>query len=184
MPEDPKAPDTPSNPGSPDGEKRIQAKIILPSQEEVGEGLARLESCLPHWETTPGLLIIKPELAALVRVSGHVHDAMGFRLHLRIEERLLDFAVPHPETFALRCGWNQPYMSFNDRQISAPYSFTLYFGVEGVAQARELHAMLSEVERKTGSYPIGPQVFRGCFDYHRGDYLQEMRKIFLKPDAQ
>lgn len=100
--------------------------IISPTQQEAAEGLARLELYIPHWKENPALLIIKPHLAIIVSVTGYEVDDERFRVKLAITEELL---VP-PEfncdaSLDVDCVWNQPYMSFNQDGIHAPYSFSL-----------------------------------------------------------
>lgn len=112
--------------------------IVRPKAQEIEKGLARLEKYLPFWKETPGLLVIKPDLGLIVSVLSSTHDNMGFLLRLAVQEKLIappDFDLAELD---VGCGWNQPYVSFNETRLSAPYSFYLHFGSAGVARAHKL----------------------------------------------
>jgi hypothetical protein len=103
------------------------------------EGLAKIEEYLSFWKTNPALLVIKPELGLIVTLQSLEHDKRGFTLICGVEQALV--APPGFETgtpITLDCVWNQPYLSMAVDRISAPYSFYLHFGVEGVPRARAL----------------------------------------------
>jgi hypothetical protein len=151
-----------------------EAVIVRPTPQEVAEGVARLELDIQHWRENPALLIVKPELALIVSVIDHETDDNGFRLRLAIMERLLappEFNIPSMD---VECGWNQPYMSFNRDGIHAPYSFSLYFGKQGVDRAREaFHLKMARVTRET---PFDFALLRWCFSEDGEEYLAMWKK--------
>ncbi len=55
--------------------------------------------------------------------------------------------------------WNQPYIYFDEESLSAPYSFYLHFGNDGVERALKVHTHL----KAKSSEPFNPRVLRGCF---------------------
>lgn len=115
-----------------------EVQIVESTEQEVTEGIAKLEACLPHWMRTPALLVIKPELGLIVSVLDSKHDRNGFTLRMAVREELVVFSDFQDTEINVGLGWNQPYASFDRDQISAPYSFFMHFGAEGVKGAREV----------------------------------------------
>lgn len=143
-----------------------EVSIVKPTAEEAEQRLADLEVCMPYWKETPALLVIKPDLGLIVAVQAIVHDAMGFTLRLAIEQKLVAPRSFDRAGIDIGCGWNQPYMFFSKTGISAPYSFDLHFGSEGVARARELYESISR--ESAGSEYYQDRLLLGrlrrCFD--------------------
>jgi len=147
-----------------DPDARLEASIIEPAAEEAAKGLADLETCLPYWKESPGLLVIKPTLGLIVTVLSSEHDRMGFTLRLAVEEKLAAPAAFDRSEVKVSCVWNQPYLRFRRSEISAPYSFYLHFGSEGVARARELTSSLHAENAGTldrAQFSLG--LLRACF---------------------
>lgn len=155
----------PSNPGS--------TTMIEPTEAEIANGRANLERCLPHWQATPGLVMIKPHWALIVNCPGGSLSSLGFTLHLRVVERLMGPEVPDPEYFPVFCGWNQPYASFDSDGVFAPHSFTLCFGSKGVELAREARPLVSLLESSPGT--MGPTIYRRCFEPDPTRFLENLR---------
>jgi hypothetical protein len=114
----------------------VGAEIVLPAEREVVDGLATLKKCLPHWLANPALLVIKPNLGLVVSVVNSTYDQMGFSLSLGVEEKLIAPRSFDSSEIQVGCGWNQPYMNFDESEIWASYCFSLHFGAEGVSAAR------------------------------------------------
>ena len=158
-----------------DPDDKQSARLIEPTKEEVAEGRATLEDCLPHWRATPALLIVKPTLAIAVKVRSHTEEALGFRLHLEATDLLMAPEEMDLAEFDVFCGWNQPYVSIDRNELHAPYSFTLHFGVEGVAHARELTELILSVADQQNEREWEPTIYRGCFGADGAEYLEVMR---------
>jgi hypothetical protein len=161
----------------------LQATIIEPTQKETKAGLVKLRQCVPVWKVTPALLVEKPDLAVIVSVRDVTHTRTGFRILLDVNEVLMA-----PVEFGDRCSlelacvWNQPYMSFSDQSVFAPYSFSLQFGREGVARARELCVSLPTMNE--GLKVFLPGLLKSCFGVGRPyglteDQFQRMRQAFI-----
>jgi hypothetical protein len=143
--------------------KPVEATIIEPSPEQIDRGIANLKSCLPHWRQTPGLLVIKPACGLIVSVAGSAHDGSGFALTLDIVDRLVSPKHFDRTGTTVRYGWNQPYASFGPDLISAPYSFYLHFGAEGVNKAREVVRRLPPTLDPGAGGDLMLGLLRGCF---------------------
>jgi hypothetical protein len=122
-------------------------------------------------------------LAAIVTLRSHSHDDMGYTLHLHPEQTLMAEELIDPDDFDVFCAWNQPYMSFDSDVLSAPYSFTLYFGAQGVAHAREVQALLSQAANADGSKSFEPTIFRSCFGSNAPEFLERLRASVLEGRA-
>ena len=147
------------------------AKLLYPAEEEIAAGRAKLEACLPHWRTTPALFMSKPPLVVIVTVRSHSHDRSGFTLRLHADQTLVTTGGEDLEDYDVGCMWNQPYMYFDENIISAPYSFTLYFGAEGVANAREVHRLVSR-----GARPWDVMsVYHSCFEEDASKQIDLLR---------
>ena len=91
------------------------------------------------------------------------HDERYFALGLAVEE-----VIVAPEGFeekvpiTLKCVWNHPYMSMGADLISAPYSFYLHFGAQGVQRVRELSA--TRFFDKLRDSPMALGVLRASFE--------------------
>lgn len=118
--------------------------IIYPTPEEAADGLKRVEECIGYWMTTPGLLVIKPDYGLIVSMTDLEHDSLGFRIRVAIKEKLVAPAEEDRTELVLSCVWNQPYLFFARDGISALYSFSLFFGAEGVARARKVPEKLAD----------------------------------------
>ena len=162
-----------------DSDDKQSAKLIEPTQEEVAEGRRTLEECLSHWRATPALLIVKPTLAIVADVRSHTEEALGFRLHLEATDLLMAPEDMELARFDVFCGWNQPYVSMNRDELHAPYSFTLHFGAEGVAHARELTDIILSVADQQNEREWEPTIYRGCFGAEGAQYLETMRSSLL-----
>jgi len=127
----------------PDG-TREPMRIIHASRSQAEIGVARLRAAARHWHGQLALLVEDPALALIVRVREILHEENGFRMRMSVEE-----VIGAPEGFdrsmsiERRCGWNQPYMSFDEEGVYAPYAFYLHVGNEGVARVREFWAKRS-----------------------------------------
>ena len=135
--------------------------VLKPTREQVDDGLSELQRCIPSWMASPALLVVKPHIGIVVSVQHVAHDDDGFTLSLVVKEALVtpaDFEATRP--IEVRCAWNQPYMSIDAHCISAPYSFYLHFGVEGVNRAREVSLSFVGKE-KNGEILLG--YMRACF---------------------
>jgi hypothetical protein len=153
----------------------VRGTVIWPTEAQANAGLGMLNRCVPIWKTTPALLIMKPQLAAIVSLREVGHTPQGFQLLVGVEDYLVPIERLHEtlKTGSLRlgCGWNQPYMSFSEKGISAPYSFRLHFEHEGVARIRQLWASLPAERKEKMSVP-GP--WERCLDI-----TEEKFKILL-----
>jgi hypothetical protein len=146
---------------------RVEASLVEPTAEEAVKGLADLESCLPYWKESPALLVIKPTLGLIVTVLDSEHDRMGFAIRLAVQERLAAPPAFDLTEIKVACIWNQPYLSFHRSKISAPYSFYLHFGSEGVARARELtRSFHAENAGTPAQAQVAVTLLRGCFRPH------------------
>jgi hypothetical protein len=136
--------------------------IIYPTAEQAQAGLERLRTCVAQWAGKPALFVEDPDLALIVRLHTVMQGVNGFQLRMRVEE-----VIGAPADFDARagldrdCGWNQPYMSFNERGLSAPYCFYMHFGEGGVKKVREFHAELRAGNVAYTSMLRG--ALRGCF---------------------
>lgn len=122
----------------PDDYPVIKGEVIWPTKEQRDKGLEEIERFAPHWSASQALLIIKPRLGLIVSLKRIDHDERHFGLTVTVEEIMVappEFDPQKP--LMLRCVWNQPYLSLSAKRISAPYSFYLHFGAEGVRQVRE-----------------------------------------------
>jgi hypothetical protein len=131
-------------PPDPPREADQSAKIIWPTKEEFDRGVTDLRRYIPVWKASLALLVIKPKLGLIVSLRQVETDERGFRIVLEVVEAMVappDFERQKPITLA--CVWNQPYLSFNVHDISAPYSFYLHFGSAGVQRAREMMVTLA-----------------------------------------
>lgn len=126
--------------------------------------LADIERYAPCWKASPAYLVIKPDLGLIVSLENIEHDERYFVLTLAVEE-----AIVAPEGFdpripiKLTCVWNQPYMSLGAHLISAPYSFRLEFGAQGVQRIRESTATSLIDLAARGRNPfkhVTPEMFR------------------------
>jgi hypothetical protein len=143
-------------------------QIVWPTRTQREVGLAALSRYLPTWKASPALLVIKPNHALIVSISNHQHDDHGFQLVLAVSEALVapdNFDISSP--IRVGCVWNQPYMSMDAEGISAPYSFSLQFGAEGVQRAREASIELRrELSVAVGTDDYNSLVLgclKGCF---------------------
>jgi hypothetical protein len=137
------------------------ATIVQPTQEEADDGLRRVQGCIAAWKASPALFVEKPEIGVIVSFQSVAYDDHGFALKLAVIHVLVAptrFDANKP--IEVSCVWNQPYMSFDNQGINAPYCFYLHFGAEGVRRARELWSSLSESTKQPP--PLG--LLRGCFD--------------------
>jgi hypothetical protein len=147
-----------------DPDTPIEVTIVEPTAEQVEEGLANLNACLPYWKTTPALLVIKPDLGLIVSVLDATHDRMGFSLRLAVHEKLEAPSDFDESEMKVSCVWNQPYMSFGKSVIWAPYCFSINFGSEGVARARELREQIrAEISYTPDTAEIIVCILRGSF---------------------
>ena len=142
-------------------EAAAPAETVWPTREQAEKGLAQIERYAPLWKASPALLVIKPDHALIVSLESIEHDERHFTLALAVEE-----AIVAPEAFAqilikLQCVWNQPYMSLGTGCISAPYSFYLHFGAQGVKRAREFSKTM--VFEKLRNSPLLLGLLRSCF---------------------
>ena len=137
-------------------------QIVWPIKEQMERGLAEIERYAPLWKESPALLVIKPHLGLIVSLENIEHDERYFALAIAVEE-----AIVAPEGFdtqipiTLKCVWNQPYMSLGADAISAPYSFYLHFGAQGVQRARQFSA--TRVCDKLRNSPMLLGLLRACF---------------------
>jgi hypothetical protein len=144
------------------GDNPEVAQIVWPTKEEVEKGLAKIERYESIWKATPALLVIKPHLGLIVSLENIKHDEHYFALTIAVEKPIVA-----PEGFdaqnliTLKCVWNQPYISLGADLISAPYSFYLHFGAQGVQRARELSAMKSFDKLRNNPMQLG--LLRSCF---------------------
>jgi hypothetical protein len=140
----------------------VEAEIVKPTAVRVNEGPAKLKQYLPVWMRTPALLVLKPTLGLIVAVIGSVENDWGFQLRLKVLERLLAPCEFNESEVKVACVWNQPYMDFDEFGISAPYSFYLHFGAEGVDKARKFaDKVRNYAGNKERSVPLG--LLRACF---------------------
>jgi hypothetical protein len=136
--------------------------VVYPTPAEAEAGLEQLRRCVAQWRGQPALLVADPDVAMIVRLNAVMQDALGFQLRLRVEE-----VIGAPAGFDaaagldLACGWNQPYMSFDERAVSAPYCFYLHFGETGVSNVRELWSQMRSCDAPYTSLLRG--TFRRCF---------------------
>ena len=141
----------------------LPEQIVWPTKEEMEKGLAEIERYAPVWTACPALLVIKPHLAMIVSLEKIEYDERFFALAFAVEEEIVapeGFVAPIP--LRLNCVWNQPYMSLGADFISAPYSFCLHFGAQGVQRIRELRAM--RVFDKLRDSPLLLGLLRACFE--------------------
>jgi hypothetical protein len=153
--------------------------IVEPTAQQAAEGLAKLQLCFPHWKQTPALLIIKPDVLLIVSATSYESTESGFTVRLATIEKLeapSDLELPNE----VGCGWNQPYMSFSTDVISAPYSFSLYFGAEGVARAREVHQILSKERGASDGGLVGVGSLRACFGDRGAKYAADFKQRRLR----
>jgi hypothetical protein len=123
---------------SADNPPEVVAQIVWPTKEQMEKRLAEIERYSAFWKVSPALLVIKPHLGLIVSLENIKHDERHFALAIAVHEAIVapkGFDTQTPIT--LKCVWNQPYMSLGADVISAPYSFCLHFGAEGVQRARE-----------------------------------------------
>jgi hypothetical protein len=107
------------------------------------------------------LFVEDPDLALIVRVHTVMQDAHGFQVRMRVEEVIGAPPDFDPSAGIERdCGWNQPFMSFSEKAVSAPYAFYLHFGDAGVKKVREFWAMRGANVVYTS---ILRGALRGCF---------------------
>jgi hypothetical protein len=146
----------------------LPAQIVWPTKEQMEKGLAEIERYAPLWKASPALLVIKPHLGLIVSLKNIEHDERYFALAIAAEEAIVapdgfDAQIP----IALKCVWNQPYLSLGADSISAPYSFYLHFGAQGVQRAREFSA--TKCFDKLRSSPMLLGLLRACFepDFHQ-----------------
>jgi hypothetical protein len=143
-------------------EPTVSGQIIWPTKEEREKGLAAIERYAPLWKASPALLVIKPHLGLIVFLENIEHDEHYFALTIAVKETIVapeGFDAQTPIT--LRCVWNQPYMSLCPDSISAPYSFYLHFGAQGVQRVRELSATRLFDTASNSRTALG--LLRGCF---------------------
>lgn len=137
-------------------------KIIWPSKSEMRAGLEKIDKYRSFWQTNPALLVIKPQLGLIVTLLSLEHDKRGFTTVCGVEQALVappgfDTGIP----ITVNCVWNQPYLSLSSECISAPYSFYLHFGVEGVRRARALSAAYIRRGGTDNKMLVG--ALRSCF---------------------
>lgn len=155
--------DAPRMPADHAAESTESVQVVWPTKEQIEKRLAEIERYAPHWKENPALLLIKPELGLIVSLENIEHDERYFTLTLAVEE-----AIVAPEGFdaqvpiALKCVWNQPYMSLGADSISAAYSFYLHFGAQGVQRVREVSA--TKRFDKLRNSPDLLVRLRDCFD--------------------
>jgi hypothetical protein len=146
--------------GLPDDVLRV--RIIAPTAAQAHAGLRRLRHCVMHWRGKPGLFVEGEHLALIVRLREVMQDAGSFRLRLTVDE-----VIGAPAGFDSAagierlCGWNQPFMVFDEDGVSAPYAFYLHFGGAGVANVREFWAPMRAAKEVYTARWRG--VLRGCF---------------------
>jgi hypothetical protein len=137
-------------------------EIVWPTKEQREKRLAEIQRYAPDWRASPALLIIKPHLGVIVSLQSIEHDEHYFALRLAVEETIAapdDFDPTTP--VLLTCVWNQPYLSLSPNGISAPYSFRLHFGAQGVQHVRELSGMkFFAAVKKT---ELLPGILSACF---------------------
>jgi hypothetical protein len=164
---------------NPDPVRIENARIVWPTREQRGKGLATIEEYAPFWGANPAVLGIKPKHALIVWLREIKHDEHYFQLVLSVEEALVaprDFDSGKP--IALTCVWNQPYLCLNREQITAPYSFYLYFGAAGVQRVREMREMWIHGKVEDRRFSLGP-LWR-CFRHglpNAGNMAQEGRIV-------
>jgi hypothetical protein len=145
-----------------DNPPELVAQIVWPTKEEIEKRLAEIERYAPLWKASPALLVIKPDRGLIVSLANIEHDELYFALAIAVEE-----AIVAPEGFdaripiMLKCVWNQPYMSLGADCISAPYSFYLHFGAQGVQRAREFSATRFFHNPRNSRMLLG--LLRACF---------------------
>jgi hypothetical protein len=98
-------------------------RILLPTKQEMDEGLAEVKRCHPFWKANPAFLVIKPDPGLIVSLQNLVHDDRGFTLTCKVDQTLVAPPDFDENNITLSCGWNQPYVSLNDDRISAPCAF-------------------------------------------------------------
>jgi len=141
------------------GNGPVEVRIVHPTPEQAAVGLARLRRCMWVWRGERALIITNPTGILFATLTHAVHHSHGFRMVFAVDEVLdapSDFDAREP--FELACGWNQPYMSFGPSEVHANFCFTVYFGSEGVARARDLWAACPPSERF-----LMPGRLRSCF---------------------
>lgn len=139
------------------------AQIVWPTIQQMEEGLVAIKRYEPVWRASPALLVIKPRLGLIVSLKQVEHDERYFVLAIAVQEAIVapDGFDPHiPVT--LRCVWNQPYLSLGVDHISAPYSFYLHFGAQGVQRARDFSA--TKLFGKLRNSPALLGLLRSCFN--------------------
>jgi hypothetical protein len=135
---------------------------ILPTNEEREKSLKKIYECLPFWLAEPAMLIIKPTLGLIVSLQKLEHDDMGYTLTVDILETLYSPENPVlPPSMKLGCFWNQPYLSIARDCLSAPYSFYLHFGREGVQAVRQSNEVLKRKNAPPHASTLG--ILRFCF---------------------
>jgi len=146
----------------------VPMRVIHASKEEAETGLDRLREAAAHWLGHPGLLLEDPDLALIVRVRDIHHDGDGFTVRMSVDQVIgAPEGVTVPERIDRRCGWNQPYMSFDEQGVFAPYGFYLHIGDIGAANVREFWARSGPQLGRYTSTLRG--VLRGTFSMGRLD---------------
>ena len=124
-----------------------EVRIIAPSEAEAASGREKLQHCVSTWKAHPALFLTKyPDQILILSLQDVRTDAWGFRLILTVDEVLFSGKAP-PDPMRLACVWNQPYMSFDQGLLHAPYSFSLYFYPQAVPRVREIWAALPVARR-------------------------------------
>jgi hypothetical protein len=140
----------------------LQVRVIAPTAAQAHAGLQRLRHCVMHWRGKPGLFVEGEHLALIVRLREVMQDAGSFRLRLTVDEIIgAPAGFDATEGIERLCGWNQPFMLFDEDGVSAPYAFYLHFGGAGVANVREFWAPMRAANQVYTARWRG--VLRGCF---------------------
>ena len=155
-------------------------EIVRPTPDQVSEGYRNLQMCWPTWKQTPALLVTsEDDLGLIVSAVEYDCDDLGFELHFAVQEKLFALSDFKDEEYSVSFGWNQPYLSFNHDQISAPYAYYVHFGHAGVERARELNKALGD---NLDERP-GPRLFRRCFGSHGAEWFANTMSRLSDPSA-
>jgi hypothetical protein len=148
-------------------------EIIRPTAREASEGYRKLQTFWPTWKQTPALLVSSEnDLGLIVSAVEYAHDELGFVLHFAVADKLFAPSDFDDEEYSVGFGWNQPYLSFDQDHISAPYAYYLHFEHAGVERARELSEVLRD--NKDLEKIFGPRSLRRCFGPDGEEYVAEM----------
>jgi hypothetical protein len=126
------------------------------------------------------LVSSEDDLGLIVSAVDYARVELGFVLQLAVREKLMAPPDFSDEVYSVGFVWNQPYLSFDPEQISAPYAYYIHFEHAGVERARELYKALGD---NLGELP-GPRFLRRCFGRHGTKHFTDiMSRLTEDPSA-